>query len=94
MRSLGSSGIWELFLPGVGGGAAYKYEILAPDGEIRLKADPLAFATEVPPKTALGRARVRRHEWADAEWLASAPRGRAARPARCRSTRSTSAPGG
>ena len=52
MRTLGSSGIWELFLPGVGDGAHYKYEILAPDGEIRLKADPVAFETEVPPKTA------------------------------------------
>jgi 1,4-alpha-glucan branching enzyme len=36
MRSLGSSGIWELFLPGVGSGANYKYEILASTGEIRL----------------------------------------------------------
>ena len=52
MRSLGSSGIWELFLPGVGDGANYKYEILTQSGEIRLKADPLAFATELPPKTA------------------------------------------
>src|SRR5436190_5771316 len=51
MRSLGSSGIWEVFLPGVGQGAVYKFEILAPDGEIRLKADPVAFATEPPPKT-------------------------------------------
>ena len=52
MRALGASGIWELFLPGIEAGAHYKYEILAPDGEIRLKADPVAFATEVPPKTA------------------------------------------
>ena len=52
MRSLGSSGIWEVFVPGVEPGARYKYEIIAPDGEIRLKADPMAFETEVPPKTA------------------------------------------
>src|SRR5206468_3678414 len=52
LRSLGSSGIWELFLPGVAPGARYKYELIAPDGEIRLKADPVAFQTEVPPKTA------------------------------------------
>ena len=38
--------------PGVGPGARYKYEILTQAGEIRLKADPLAFATEVPPQTA------------------------------------------
>ena len=52
MRSLGSSGIWELFLPGVGAGARYKYEILTADGELVLKADPLAQETEVPPRTA------------------------------------------
>ena len=52
MRAMGASGVWELFLPGIDGGARYKFEILAPDGEIRLKADPVAFATEVPPKTA------------------------------------------
>jgi 1,4-alpha-glucan branching enzyme len=68
MRSLGASGVWELFLPGVGHGAVYKYEILAPDGEIRLKADPVAFATEVPPKTA-SVVWDSTHEWADAEWL-------------------------
>jgi 1,4-alpha-glucan branching enzyme len=70
MRALGASGIWELFLPGVGSGATYKYEILAPDNEIRLKADPVAFATEVPPKTA-SVVFDTRHEWADAEWLES-----------------------
>src|ERR687886_828747 len=68
MRSMGASGVWELFLPGVGPGARYKYEILAPDGEIRLKADPLAFETEVPPKTA-SVVSVSEHEWTDAEWL-------------------------
>src|SRR3954447_23050697 len=68
MRTLGSSGVWELFLPGVGAGARYKYEILAPDGEIRLKADPVAFETEVPPKTA-SVVHHPQHEWADAEWL-------------------------
>jgi 1,4-alpha-glucan branching enzyme len=69
MRSLGSSGIWELFLPGVDTGATYKYEILTPDGEIRLKADPVAFAAEVPPKTA-SVVWESRHRWEDAEWLA------------------------
>src|SRR6478752_6308935 len=68
MRTLGSSGIWELFLPGVGDGARYKFEILAQDGEIRLKADPVAFATEVPPKTA-SVVSDSKHEWADKAWL-------------------------
>ena len=93
MRSLGSSGIWELFLPGVGAGAHYKYEILAPDGEIRLKADPVAFETEIPPKTA-SVVHDPQHEWADEEWLAERRRARARSTARCRSTRSTSARGG
>src|ERR1700759_2254355 len=52
MRSMGTSGIWELFLPEVGAGERYKYEILTQDGEILLKADPYAQETEVPPKTA------------------------------------------
>jgi 1,4-alpha-glucan branching enzyme len=69
MRSLGASGVWELFLPGVASGATYKYEILAPDGEIRLKADPVAFATELPPKTA-SVVWESKHRWADADWLA------------------------
>ena len=70
MRSLGSSGIWELFMPGVGAGTNYKYEILTQAGEIRLKADPLAFATELPPKTA-SVVHEPQHEWADADWLAA-----------------------
>src|SRR4051794_19540598 len=69
MRTLGSSGIWELFLPDVGPGAHYKYEILAPDGEIRLKADPVAFEAEVPPKTA-SVVSESHHAWGDDEWLA------------------------
>ena len=70
MRSLGPTGIWELFLPEVGEGACYKYEILTLSGEIRLKADPYAFQTEVPPKTASVVSRSR-HEWspAEADWL-------------------------
>jgi 1,4-alpha-glucan branching enzyme len=52
LRSLGASGVWELFIPGVGAGARYKFEILAHDGSWRQKADPLAKGTEVPPATA------------------------------------------
>ena len=51
MRSLGSSGIWELFVPGVQDGAKYKFEVRTQDGRLRLKADPVAFAAEVPPRT-------------------------------------------
>jgi 1,4-alpha-glucan branching enzyme len=52
MRSMGSGGIWELFLPDVAAGQRYKYEILSADGEVLLKADPYAQETELPPKTA------------------------------------------
>ncbi|PFG37716.1 1,4-alpha-glucan branching enzyme [Flavimobilis soli] len=52
MRSLGESGVWELFVPGVRGGTRYKYEILTQDGSWRQKADPMAKGTEVPPATA------------------------------------------
>jgi 1,4-alpha-glucan branching enzyme len=68
MRGMGSSGVWELFVPGVGEGARYKYEILGQDGTWRQKADPLAFATEVPPATASVVFRSR-YEWGDDEWL-------------------------
>jgi 1,4-alpha-glucan branching enzyme len=70
MRSLGSTGIWELFLPAVGAGARYKYEILTQDHQILLKADPYAQATEVPPKTASVVFEAQ-HVWsqADTEWL-------------------------
>jgi 1,4-alpha-glucan branching enzyme len=68
MRSLGSTGIWEIFLPGVEEGAAYKYEILTQSGEIRMKADPFAFATQHPPRTDSVVFRPR-HTWGDARWM-------------------------
>ncbi|MGH9182492.1 MAG: 1,4-alpha-glucan branching protein GlgB [Acidimicrobiales bacterium] len=68
MRSLGASGVWELFLPDVGLGAHYKYEILTREGHLLLKADPLAFAAEPPPGTNSVVTETT-HEWADAEWL-------------------------
>jgi 1,4-alpha-glucan branching enzyme len=68
MRSLGSSGIWEIFIPGVADGQKYKYESRAQDGRLRIKADPVAFATEVPPANA-SVVHDYRHEWNDGEWL-------------------------
>ncbi|GAA2213207.1 1,4-alpha-glucan branching protein GlgB [Nonomuraea monospora] len=52
MRSLGRSGVWELFVPDLGAGQRYKYQILGADGVWRDKADPMARRTEVPPMTA------------------------------------------
>ncbi len=68
MRSLGASGIWELFLPGVGAGARYKFEILGKDGTWRQKADPMAFGTEIPPSTA-SVVIDSRHTWGDEAWM-------------------------
>ncbi len=68
MRALGASGVWELFLPDVGEGARYKYEIRTQGGAIRLKADPLAFAAEVPPGTDSIVHRSH-HQWQDEAWM-------------------------
>ncbi|GHA61371.1 1,4-alpha-glucan branching enzyme [Streptomyces purpurascens] len=68
MRSLGSSGVWELFLPDIGEGELYKFEITRPDGSKTLRADPLARRTEVPPATS-SVITSSRYEWGDAEWL-------------------------
>lgn len=70
MRSLGSSGVWELFIPGVVAGACYKYEILTKAGNWVEKADPLAFGTEVPPLTA-SRVVDPSYRFKDAEWMAA-----------------------
>ncbi|MEW6581436.1 MAG: 1,4-alpha-glucan branching protein GlgB [Actinomycetota bacterium] len=72
MRSLGASGVWEIFLPGVGAGAAYKFEIRAQDGSLHQKADPMAQWAEVRPRTA-SRVFSSRHRWADREWMAARP---------------------
>ena len=67
MRTLGSSGVWELFVPEAEAGHAYKFAIRGADGEVRLKADPLALRAELPPKTGSivfdpG------HRWRDEQW--------------------------
>ncbi|WP_405521152.1 1,4-alpha-glucan branching enzyme [Streptomyces tsukubensis] len=69
MRSLGSTGVWELFVPEVGEGALYKYEITKPDGARMMRADPLARRTEIPPANA-SVVDASHHVWDDAEWLA------------------------
>ena len=70
MRSLGSSGVWEIFVPGAGPGTRYKFEVLGADRVWRAKADPLARGTETPPATA-SVVVASEHEWGDGEWLAA-----------------------
>ncbi|UGT69735.1 1,4-alpha-glucan branching protein GlgB [Nocardia gipuzkoensis] len=68
MRALGSSGIWEVFVPDVGPGAKYKYRVHGADGRSVDHADPLAFATEHPPATA-SVITESHHAWDDRAWL-------------------------
>ncbi len=68
MRALGSTGVWELFVPDIGDGTRYKYEVLGTDGVRRQKADPLAYCTEHPPATA-SVVFTSTYQWADQEWI-------------------------
>src|SRR6185295_1140291 len=70
MRALGSSGIFELFVPGLEAGTLYKYEILTREGAIRLKSDPLGLAMERPPSTASRVACLEGYTWGDSDWMA------------------------
>ncbi|WIK64839.1 1,4-alpha-glucan branching protein GlgB [Gleimia hominis] len=72
MRSLGASGVWELFIPDVEVGARYKYEICTPGGGWVQKADPMARATEIPPATA-SVVTDQFHEWNDEAWMTQRP---------------------
>ncbi|MCX5166966.1 1,4-alpha-glucan branching enzyme [Streptomyces antibioticus] len=69
MRSLGAAGVWELFLPGIGEGTRYKFEITSRHGGRFLKADPMARRAEVPPDTA-SIVHASHYTWGDAEWMA------------------------
>ena len=69
MRSMGSSGVWELFIPYVASGAFYRFHILGRDGNWYTKSDPMAFNTDVPPANA-SRVFESQYTWADAAWLA------------------------
>jgi 1,4-alpha-glucan branching enzyme len=69
MRRLGASGVWELFLPGVGVGELYKYELKLRDGQLRLKTDPMAFAMELRPKSASVVQGLGNFAWHDEDWI-------------------------
>jgi len=69
MRSLGASGVWEIFVPGVGQGTHYKYEIRDRHGNISLKTDPFGFFFETPPKNAAIVWSNQNHQWTDEAWM-------------------------
>ena len=69
MRLLGASGVWEIFVPGVGEGAHYKFELENIHGHIQLKTDPFGFYFEQAPKNAAIVRSVGHFKWSDAAWL-------------------------
>ncbi|MBX3529232.1 MAG: 1,4-alpha-glucan branching protein GlgB [Rhizobiaceae bacterium] len=67
MRARRDTGVWEIFIPDIGEGRTYKYEIVGAHGALLpLKADPFAFRSEMRPATASVTARLGEHEWGDA----------------------------
>jgi 1,4-alpha-glucan branching enzyme len=68
MRSLGATGVWELFIPDITDGTVYKFAVLGQDGLWREKADPFAFATQIPPATG-SIVFTSAYEWSDQSWL-------------------------
>ena len=69
MRNMGATGVWEIFIPGVGGGAKYKYEILTQFGSWISKIDPLGRYFETPPLTA-SIVHESAYHWEDQNWMA------------------------
>jgi 1,4-alpha-glucan branching enzyme len=69
MRSLGASGVWEIFIPGLGEGALYKFEIRDQEGRIRVKTDPYGTRFEGPPGNASIVCDVAGFRWNDAAWM-------------------------
>ena len=69
MRLRHPSGVWELFVPRLLAGEAYKYEILGAQGILPLKADPMALQTQLPPLTASIVAAPLNIDWQDADWM-------------------------
>ncbi len=68
MRSMGGTGIWELYIPGVKPGALYKFQILTKAGNWITKIDPMARRTEVPPATS-SVVDISEYSWRDKDWM-------------------------
>jgi 1,4-alpha-glucan branching enzyme len=74
MRHRGSSGIWELFIPGLEEGELYKFEILSRVGDqLSLKTDPYGFAGEMRPNNASVVRTIDGYRWKDTPWMESRP---------------------
>jgi 1,4-alpha-glucan branching enzyme len=73
MRLLVPNGVWEIFIPGLGEGEKYKFEIRSRAGAILKKTDPFARAFEAPPQSAAVVRDVGRYAWGDHDWMATRP---------------------
>ena len=71
MQVRGSSGVWELFVPGIGPGTDYKYEIRTQADAMLLKSDPFAFAMQLRPSNCSVVASLDGHAWGDEAWMAA-----------------------
>ncbi len=69
MRSLGASGVWELFVPGLGEGELYKFFIRDRSGQVHAKTDPYGCYFEAPPNNAAIVFDPRKFQWNDGEWM-------------------------
>ncbi|WP_116131353.1 1,4-alpha-glucan branching protein GlgB [Tropicimonas sp. IMCC34043] len=70
MRLRGATGVWEIFIPGIAEGAAYKYEIIGAQGQLMaLKSDPVGFGSQHPPETASVVRDIRGYGWHDDNWM-------------------------
>ena len=70
LRRRGQTGVWETFIPNVGEGAIYKYEVLDSGGNLQpLKADPVGFGAEHPPATGSVVREIAGYDWQDDAWM-------------------------
>lgn len=70
MKSVGNTGVWEIFVDGIGENETYKFEIQDNSGNmLPQKADPFGFGSEHPPRTASVVRRLHQHKWRDAKWM-------------------------
>ncbi len=69
MQKLGDSGVFELFIPGLGKGTIYKYEVKTRSGDAMLKADPYGTYTEMRPNNASVVWDVNGYDWSDKIWM-------------------------
>jgi 1,4-alpha-glucan branching enzyme len=63
------NGLWELFIPGLGEGALYKFVIRAPGGKTWVKSDPYSYGSQLRPKKSSVVRNLDRYEWTDADWI-------------------------